>query len=122
GRSHYIMNMLRVRSALALTLLLAIFGTVAARAQEHQEREFRECTDCPLMVGIPAGSFVMGSPASEAGRFDAEGPQHRVTIRAFALGKFDVTTAEFLAFLRDTAYQPAPCNETLTLGWQSPGN
>jgi len=40
---------------------------------------------------------------------------------AGALGKFDVTTAEFLDFLRDTGYQPEPCNETLTLGWHSPG-
>ena len=109
------------RRALLSLLLLAAFARVPAAAEEHKEREFQECTDCPLMVGIPAGTFVMGSPASEPGRFDAEGPQHRVAIRAFALGKFDVTTAEFLIFLRDTGYQPAPCNETLTLGWQSPG-
>ena len=29
---------------------------------------------------IPPGSFTMGSPASEPGRCDDEGPQHRVTI------------------------------------------
>lgn len=102
-------------------LLLALFVVVPAAAEERNDREFRECPDCPVMVGIPAGTFVMGSPADEPGRFDAEGPQHRVAIRAFALGKFDVTTAEFLAFLRDTAYQPAPCNATLTLGWHSAG-
>ncbi|MGZ5935132.1 MAG: formylglycine-generating enzyme family protein [Rhizomicrobium sp.] len=113
--------MIWFRRALLSLLLLAAFARVPAAAEEHKEREFRECTDCPLMVGIPAGTFVMGSPASEPGRFDAEGPQHRVAIRAFALGKFDVTTAEFLIFLRDSGYQPAPCNETLTLGWQSPG-
>jgi formylglycine-generating enzyme required for sulfatase activity len=106
----------------SLLLVLAMFFAVApASGADHTEREFRECPDCPLMVGIPAGTFVMGSAADEPGRFDAEGPQHRVAIRAFALGKFDVTTAEFLAFLRDTAYQPAPCNETLTLGWHSAG-
>ncbi len=109
------------RRALLSLLLLAAFAGIPAAGDEHKEREFQECTDCPLMVGIPAGTFVMGSPASEPGRFDAEGPQHRVSIRAFALGKFDVTTAEFLIFLRDTGYQPAPCNETLTLGWHSPG-
>ena len=113
--------MMWFRRALLSLLLLAAFARVPAAAEEHKEREFQECTDCPLMVGIPAGTFVMGSPASEPGRFDAEGPQHRVAIRAFALGKFDVTTAEFLIFLRDTGYQPAPCNETLTLGWHSPG-
>ena len=29
---------------------------------------------------IPAGTFMMGSPDSEAGRYDDEGPQHKVTI------------------------------------------
>jgi len=110
-----------LRRASLFLVLLAAFAGIPAIADEHKEREFQECTDCPVMVGIPAGDFVMGSPAGEAGRFDAEGPQHRVAIRAFALGKFDVTTAEFLDFLRDTGYQPEPCNETLTLGWHSPG-
>lgn len=74
------------------------------------------------MVGIPAGKFAMGSPASETGRFDAEGPQHYVGVRAFALGKYDVTTEEFLRFLRATGYQPAPCNPILNETWRSPGH
>jgi len=37
---------------------------------------FRDCAECPEMVVIPSGSFTMGSPASEPGRFDIEGPQH----------------------------------------------
>ena len=53
---------------------------------------------CPQMVVIPAGSFVMGSPESEAGRYPDEGPQHRVTMgRAFAVGKYDVTFDEWSA-------------------------
>ena len=74
------------------------------------------------MVGIPAGDFAMGSPSSEHGRFDTEGPLHRVTIKAFALGKYDVTSEQFLAFLRDTGYQPAPCNPILKMTWRSPGD
>ena len=62
---------------------------------------FRDCPDCPEMVVIPAGSFTMGSPAGEAGRYDDEGPRHRVTIsRAFALGKYEVTFAEWDACAR----------------------
>lgn len=74
------------------------------------------------MVGIPAGKFVMGSPATEAGRFDSEGPQHIVSVKAFALAKYDVTSEEFLNFLRATGYQPKPCNALLNMQWKSPGN
>jgi formylglycine-generating enzyme required for sulfatase activity len=110
------------RQALLAFLLIAGLVVVrhAAHAEVHTEREFRECSDCPAMIGIPAGKFAMGSPATEQGRFDAEGPQHVVSVRAFALGKYNVTTAEFLTFLRETGYQPAPCNPILGLTWKSP--
>ena len=103
----------------ALALLFACVPR--ADATERPEREFKECPDCPAMVGIPAGGFVMGSPKSEPGRFDAEGPQHHVQLRAFALAKYDVTSDEFLTFLRESAYKPEPCNPMLNLAWQSPG-
>jgi formylglycine-generating enzyme required for sulfatase activity len=61
---------------------------------------FRDCPDCPEMVVIPAGTFTMGSPTSEEGRLDTEGPQRKVTIaRAFAVGKFEVTFEEWDACL-----------------------
>ena len=58
---------------------------------------FRECAkDCPEMIVIPAGSFMMGSPATEKGRYTNEGPQHKVTIaKPFAVSKFDVTFADW---------------------------
>ena len=58
---------------------------------------FRECAkDCPEMIVMPAGEFMMGSPATEQGRFDHEGPQHKVTIaKPFAVSKFDVTFADW---------------------------
>jgi formylglycine-generating enzyme required for sulfatase activity len=58
---------------------------------------FRECAkDCPMMVVIPAGKFVMGSPANELGRNDNEGPQHEVTVtQPFAASKFEVTFDEW---------------------------
>jgi formylglycine-generating enzyme required for sulfatase activity len=105
--------MMMIRLVLLFVLLAA-----PALAQNHPEREFQECPDvCPQMVGIPAGSFVMGSPATEPGRFDNEGPQHVVSIKAFALAKYPVTSEDFLAFLRDTGYQPAPCNALLSTEW-----
>jgi formylglycine-generating enzyme required for sulfatase activity len=56
---------------------------------------FRDCSDCPQMVSIPAGSFMMGSPANETGRYDDEGPQRRVSVPAFAAGRYEVTWAEW---------------------------
>jgi formylglycine-generating enzyme required for sulfatase activity len=98
--------------------LLALLPAAAQDTPAANGREFTECPDCPPMVAIPAGKFLMGSPKAEPGRFDSEGPQHMVGIKAFALGKYDVTSKEFLAFLTATGYQPKPCNKMLNLGWQ----
>ena len=56
---------------------------------------FKDCAQCPQMVVIPAGTFVMGSPPGEEGRRKSEGPQHRVTVRRFAIGKYEVTFAQW---------------------------
>ena len=45
---------------------------------------------------IPAGTFLMGSPAGEAARDTAEGPQHSVTIsQPFYMGVYEVTQGEY---------------------------
>jgi formylglycine-generating enzyme required for sulfatase activity len=50
----------------------------------------------PLMMGIPAGRFVMGSSSDEPGRSDAEGPQHEVRIaQPFTLGVYAVTFDDY---------------------------
>jgi len=68
-----------------------------AAAQEQTlkpTQSFKECSDCPEMVVVPAGSFVMGSPATEPGHKPSESPQHQVTIaNAFAVSKFELTFA-----------------------------
>ncbi|MEK1933888.1 MAG: caspase family protein, partial [Pararhizobium sp.] len=67
----------------------------------------RDCADCPEMVVIPAGRFMMGSPANEAGRGDNENSQHAVTIaKPFAAGKFEVTVTEFQKFIQASGYHP----------------
>jgi formylglycine-generating enzyme required for sulfatase activity len=47
------------------------------------------------MVRINGGTFTMGSPASEVDRRDNEGPQHRVTVSSFYMGKYEVTQKEY---------------------------
>ncbi len=98
-------------------LLLLTFAC-GAQAQEQKAREFHECPECPIMVGMPAGKFAMGSPDTEANRFESEGPQRAVAVRAFAMAKYPVSSGEFLTFLRATGYRPAPCNPILGFGWR----
>ncbi len=50
------------------------------------------------MVRIPAGKFLMGSPADEKDRQSDEGPQHEVTIsKSFYMGKYEVTQLQWRA-------------------------
>ena len=60
----------------------------------------------PAVVVIPTGNFTMGSPAQEAGHRSSEEPQREVKISTgFALGRDEVSVAEFRAFVEDAAYQ-----------------
>lgn len=58
---------------------------------------FRECAkDCPEMVAVPPGSFSMGSPISEMGRFGNESPRQNIVLpRIFAVSRFEVTNNEW---------------------------
>lgn len=56
---------------------------------------FRDCSHCPEMVVLPAGSFVMGSPLTEAERSADEGPARVVRVERFALGKTEVTQGQW---------------------------
>ena len=89
---------------------------------------FRDCPSCPEMVVIPAGTFMMGSPASEEGRDDDEGPRHRVTLESFALGRYEVTRGEYAAFASATGRSPRGCKRVYdgegtydASWWRNPG-
>lgn len=65
---------------------------------------FRECEECPEMVVLPAGTFLMGSPASEVGRGEDEddqsgpgGAQVQVTLPRFAIARYETTWDEWRA-------------------------
>ncbi|NNE92179.1 MAG: formylglycine-generating enzyme family protein, partial [Verrucomicrobiales bacterium] len=51
------------------------------------------------MVPIPCGEFTMGSPEDEDGRFDDEGPQHKVKIEPFWMGKYEVTWVQYEPYM-----------------------
>jgi formylglycine-generating enzyme required for sulfatase activity len=54
------------------------------------------------MVVLPAGTFTMGSPEDEPGRNIDEGPQHKLALDEFAIGRHEVTFAEYDAFCEAT--------------------
>ncbi len=49
------------------------------------------------MVEILGGTFIMGSPASEAERDSDESPQHQVTVPGFFMAKYQLTQAQYQA-------------------------
>ena len=69
-----------------------------------------DCAYCPEMVSIPGGSFMMGSNANDTEAEDDEKPQHNVEVKAFSMGKFEVTKAQYAAFIADNrTYQDKGC-------------
>ena len=119
---------------LAALAVLWLAAPSVLRAQQVQ----RDCPQCPEMMRIPPGSFLMGTTAEEdrlAGvpvdRPTKSQPQHRIAIGyAWSLGKYEVTRGEFAAFVKATGRaMPTTCTawqndkwETIQgKHWMSPG-
>ncbi len=49
--------------------------------------------DDPDWIGVPAGTFLMGSPDGEG--YEDEHPRHQVTVSAFRIQRHEVTNAEY---------------------------
>ena len=109
---------------IAVVMLVFVTGIKSVDAQEAQEESviryspgdvFRDCVQCPEMVVVPAGTFIMGSNASEESRYDNEGPVYQVTISVpFAVGKYEVTFSEW-----DACFAAGRCgdNPARDEGW-----
>ena len=95
---------------LAISALPAVAGQDAASVAANEGKTgpqpgmlFRDCEECPEMIVVAAGSFMIGSPLEEPGRQDDEGPQLQVNIDGpFAAGRHEVTRRQYEAFLRET--------------------
>ncbi len=97
----------RFLSATAAVMMLP----VPVCAQPAAGTVFRDCSECPEMVVVPAGTFMMGSPEGE-GLWD-EYPQHSVTLRGFSLGRYEVTFAQWDACVAAGGCSHSPDDE----GW-----
>ena len=51
------------------------------------------------MVALQGGEFLMGSPPTEKGRQEIEGPQTKVTVSPFWIGKYEVTWDEYEPYM-----------------------
>src|SRR5262249_34269499 len=68
------------------------------------------------LVLVPAGKFLRGSPNTDPNSYDSEKPQRKITIsKSFYLGKYEVTVAQFRAFVKDTGHKTDA--ETGDGGW-----
>ena len=109
-----------MRAVIAFSLLVLLLppGAEAQRRAPAADpggpgRVIRDCPACPEMVALPAGEFMMGSPESEKGRNKDEGPQRKVTIaRPFAVGKFEVTFAQWDACVAEGGCTHKPGDES----------
>ena len=124
-----------LRGKAMAVLARAVGGMFPARPLIGQATQtghrFRDCPSCPEMVVVPAGSYEMGSPISEVGRQENEGPVHRVTIaEPFAVGVYEVTRGEFRRFVEATGYSTGNSCATFEKGkearrsgrhWRNPG-
>jgi formylglycine-generating enzyme required for sulfatase activity len=129
-------SLLVLPSLAVVAALVAACGSDAGGPRAPRPPEvnaFDDCEVCPHMVAVPAGSFVMGSPDDEPGRYATEGPQRSVTIASFALAAHEVTRAQYAAFVEDTHRSDTPGCKTMgdgtatdavsdaTASWRSPG-
>lgn len=91
---------------IALVSALLLMGAHVAAADKVLPIE-------PPMVAIKAGQFMMGS----ARKADSQ-PVHAVAIKAFRLGKYEVTAAEFQRFVEATRYKaPRMCTQMASKNW-----
>jgi formylglycine-generating enzyme required for sulfatase activity len=97
---------------------LALPGTQDLGATAGGQRLFRDPLrgggHGPLLVLLPAGSFLMGAEGGEGAATETdEGPAHAVAIpHPFALGRYPVTFAEYDRYAEATGTEPPD-----DLGW-----
>ncbi|MGB3312302.1 MAG: formylglycine-generating enzyme family protein [Nodosilinea sp.] len=84
--------------------------------QPHRAQCFTEPAIQLDLLLIPGGTFTMGSPPDELGRYNDEGPQHEVTVPTFLMGRYPVTQAQWRAVATrtdlkvNTDLDPDPAN------------
>jgi formylglycine-generating enzyme required for sulfatase activity len=89
-----------------LATVTGIYNKIMANLKEKAQADMKAYTNSIpgtevrySMMPIPAGEFLMGSPEGEKGRKPDEGPQHKVKISPFWMGRTEVTWNEYELFM-----------------------
>ncbi|MCP4656588.1 MAG: SUMF1/EgtB/PvdO family nonheme iron enzyme, partial [bacterium] len=99
-----------VAGVLAVVVLFVIFGDFSDWRSPEPE-PWKDPTTGMRFRLIPRGSFTMGSPESEPGRFGDE-TQHKVTLtRAFRMAATEVTQAQWRAVMGNDPSYFASCGD-----------
>ena len=100
-----------IKNPLFVCMLALLYsGCVNSDPSERYEigSEFTDCAECPEMVVLPPGEYLMGSPDTETDRREHEGPQRLINLTdKFAVSRFEITHRQFGAFVTDASYMPA---------------
>ena len=99
-------------AALVLMLALLIWIETHRGSALKPGSSFADCAQCPEMVVVPAGKFMMGTPDDRPAP-NSQRRQHEVTIpEPFAIGKCEVTYAEL-----DACVAAGGCPNVADEGW-----
>jgi len=105
-----------------ITCLAALIGGsigTTLNAQQHNaafkafDQQIPNTAVSFRMVPVPAGSFLMGSPATEPGHRADEGPVVKVSVDSFWMEEHEVTYEEYVIF-QDETKDPGPVPDGIT--------
>lgn len=93
-----------------------------AAATDNARDKLKDGSDGPEMVVIPGGTFDMGSPGSS--RNADERPRHSVTVKRFAMSKYEISFTQYDQFaqatgrkLPDNLYMDRATHPAIYVSW-----
>ncbi|MBS1917498.1 MAG: SUMF1/EgtB/PvdO family nonheme iron enzyme [Bacteroidetes bacterium] len=100
-----------------LLFLVSVSITVSAQQSDTSFHSYQQTVPNSSvsfkMVAVPAGAFLMGSPANEKGRHDDEGPAAKIFVDSFWMEEHEVTYDEYILF-QDETKDPVPVPDGIT--------
>jgi sulfatase modifying factor 1 len=96
----------RKQAALEAARQAALEAARQAASKPSPGQVFKDCSDCPDMVVIPAGRYFMGAlPGEEEDEKipqilrNRSQPRHIVSVASFSAGRYEVTVGQYSAFV-----------------------